>query len=167
LSSLLGWATGLGGFGVPGMGLGYGGYGYGPYSSYGYYSPYARVYSSPAYVDNPPYYVDNSTTTQTDTYVTTTPEHGDYLATGRSDFLAGNYQEAERQANHAVIEEPQNPKAHELMMLSLQAQGEYQGATAAAHAVADLGEIPDWPTLYSYYKNRDKHVDHLSKPSNM
>jgi len=159
LSSLIGLATGMTGFGMPGvgMGYGYGAYGgYGAFSPFGYSSNYSSGYSTP-------YIVDNSTTTQADAYVSAPNTSGDFLATGRSAFQSGDYAEAQRQANHAVIDTPQDAKAHELMMLSLFAQGEYQGATAAAHAVADLGQVPDWPTLYGYYKDRDKYVQHLGK----
>jgi len=167
LGNLIGLATGLGGFGgfgLPGVGLGYGGYGGYGLGGYGGYGPngYNSGYSSSPYVTSP-YVVDNSPTTQAETYVTTPASSGDFLATGKAAFLAGDYAGAQRQANHAVVENPKNAKAHELMMLSMFAQGEFQGATAAAHAVADLGQVPDWPTLYSYYKNRDKYVQHLEK----
>jgi tetratricopeptide (TPR) repeat protein len=151
-------ATGLGGyggFGAPGLGLGYGGYAYSPYGGYGPYAGYpSRVYSGP--------YVVDSTMPRTETYVSA-PATGDFLASGKASFLAGDYANAQRSASHAVVETPDNPKAHELMMLSMFAQGDFQGAAAAAHAVADLGQVPDWPTLYGYYKNRDKYVQHLEK----
>jgi tetratricopeptide (TPR) repeat protein len=166
LGNLIGLATGLsgvGGFGVPGIGLGYGGYGGYGYGGYGYsgYGPFGSnsgYYSTPYVVDR--YVVNNSTA---DTYVTTPATSGDFLASGKAAFLAGDYAAAQRQANHAVVENPENAKAHELMMLSMFAQGEFRGAAAAAHAVADLGQVPDWPTLYGYYKDRDKYVQHLEK----
>jgi len=160
LSSLIGLAAGLsgyGGFGVPGIGLGYGGYGaYGAYGPYGYNSWYSNGYSRP-------YLVESYTTRRAETYISTPNSVSEFLQSGKASFLAGDYASAQRQANHAVVEAPDNPKAHELMMLSMFAQGDFAGAAAAAHAVADLGQVPDWPTLYGYYKNRDRYVQHLEK----
>jgi len=157
---LVGLATGLGGYngfggiGIPGVGLGYGGYGaYGPY---GYNSGYSNTYSSP-------YIVQNPTSTQAETYVSTPTTSDEFLEAGKASFLAGDYANAQRHAQHAVVESPQNAKAHELMLLSMFAQGEFQGAASAAHAVADLGQVPDWTTVYGYYKDRDKYVQHLTK----
>ena len=160
LSGLVGLATGLGGygglggFGIPGVGLGYGGYGaYGPF---GYNSGYSSSHSRP-------YIANNPASGQAETYVTTPTSSNEFLESGKASFLAGDYVNAQRQANHAVVEMPQNAKAHELMLLSTFAQGEFQDAAAAAHAVAELGQVPDWPTLYSYYKDRDKYVQQLNK----
>jgi len=88
---------------------------------------------------------------------------GDFLASAKASFLAGDYANAQRLANHAIVEAPQDPKAHEMMSLAMFAQGDYQGSAAAAHAVADMGTVADWPTLYGYYKDRDKYVEHLEK----
>lgn len=75
--------------------------------------------------------------------------HADAL----SAFQGRDYREAARLANHAVIERPRDRKVHELLSLALFAAGEYRGAAMEAHAVAALGPVSDWPTLYRYYND--------------
>jgi len=157
-----GTGYGLGGFGIPGLGFGgyglggrYGGYGQGYYPGYyggGGYANGGTVYSqTPA----PESYV-SAPATETST-------GNQFLEAARTAFLAGDYAEAQRQANHAIVEMPDQPKSHEMISLAMFAQGDFAGAAAAAHAAVELGSLPDWPTLYGYYNDRDKYIAHLQK----
>ena len=48
-------------------------------------------------------------------------------------------------------------------MLGLFAMGETRGAAMEAHAVAAMGHIPDWPTLYGFYENVVPYEQQLRK----
>ena len=84
-----------------------------------------------------------------------------YFAQAQGAFSEGHYKDALRMANHAAVESPQNPKAHELMSLSLFALGDYRGSAIEAHAALALGPAADWPTLYGYYGDDSKYTTQL------
>jgi hypothetical protein len=86
---------------------------------------------------------------------------GEYFAQSQAAFGEGHYKDALRMANHAAVESPQNPKAHELMSLSLFALGDYRGAAMEAHAALALGPAADWPTLFGYYGDEAKYTGQL------
>jgi hypothetical protein len=46
-------------------------------------------------------------------------------------------------------------------MLGSFAVGQYDSAATEAHAVARLGQLPDWPTLYTIYGNVDTYTRQL------
>jgi tetratricopeptide (TPR) repeat protein len=75
----------------------------------------------------------------------------EYFAQASAAFRSAQYKESLRLANHAAVESPQNPKAHEVMSLSLFASGDYRGSAAEAHAALAFGPPADWATLYTYY----------------
>jgi hypothetical protein len=89
------------------------------------------------------------------------PLSGNYLRAARAAFLNGDYANAQRLANHAVIEAPTDSKSHELLSLSYFAQGDYRGAAAPARAAAELAAVADWPTLYRYYNDKSKYTGQL------
>ena len=76
-------------------------------------------------------------------------------------FRRGDYRQAARLANHALVETPQDAKSHELMSLVLFSMGEYRGAAMEAHAATALGPVSDWPTLYAYYNDLPAYTKHL------
>jgi tetratricopeptide (TPR) repeat protein len=163
---------GLGGW-LPGIGIGLGigrlfGGGYGGYGGYGY-GGYGRGYGYPGYYDGNYYtgyrgdYVDNSTTVvQEQPVEVEAPADGNFLASARSAFESGEYERAQRFANHAVIDDPQNAKAHEMIALAMFAQGNFAGSAEATHATVALGSLADWPTLYGYYNDRGKYEEHFN-----
>lgn len=160
----LGYGYGLGGFGIPGLGLGYGGWG----SPFGYGTGfYPGYYTGGAYGPSSVVY---SETAAPDTLVSTpatTPANGSqFLEAAHTAFLNADYAEAQRQANHAIVEMPDNPKALEMMSLAMFAQGNFAAAAGAGHAAVQLGGVADWPTLYGYYNDRDKYITHLQKLQN-
>jgi len=153
---------GLGGFGLPGIGIGFGLgrlFGGGGYmgSRYGYNQGYYGGNYNTGY---------GGTYSQTPNAVVTEPADtavtGDYLESARTAFMNGDYAGAQRLAQHAVIDTPDQAKAHELLSLALFAQGNYAGAAEAAHAAVSLGSVPDWPTLYGYYNDREKYEQHFN-----
>ena len=48
-----------------------------------------------------------------------------------------------------------------MLMLGMFAMHEYRGAAMEAHAVAALGPIPDWPTLYGIYGKVEPYTEQL------
>lgn len=76
-----------------------------------------------------------------------------FYADALSSFQRGDYREAARLANHAVIERPRDAKVHEVLALALFAAGEYRGAAMESHAAVALGPVSDWPTLFRYYND--------------
>ena len=152
-----GYGYGLGGFGIPGLGLGGWGGPYGYYGS-GFYPGYyaARTYA-------PSGVVYSSETPAPETFVSTPATGNQFLEAARTAFLNGDFAEAQRQASHAIVEMPDQPKSHEMMSLAMFAQGDFPAAAAAAHASVQLGGVSDWPTLYGYYNDRDKYITHLRK----
>jgi hypothetical protein len=146
---------GFSGFGIPGLGFGSFGRGYYPgyYSGSGFYNAPMTVYDDTA--PAPEAYV--STPAQE------TATENEFLAAARSAFRAGDFAEAQRQANHAIVEAPNLAQAHEMASLAMFAQGDFAGSAAAAHAAVEMGSLPDWPTLYGYYNDRDRYVQHFEK----
>jgi hypothetical protein len=142
----------------------YGVYGYGPDTGLGIYSyPPAydsvRSFGGTTTVPPPAAYEAEAPDRTRSVAPTTTTE--DYLRAARDSFRSGDYATAQRLANHAVVESPENPKTHEILSLAFLAQGDYRGAAAAAHAAVAGAPVADWPTLYRYYLDRDKYTQHL------
>jgi tetratricopeptide (TPR) repeat protein len=82
---------------------------------------------------------------------------------GRASFEQGNYRDALRLAGHSGIDQPQNPKVHELASLALFASGDYKGAATEAHAALALGTPATWGELYGYYNDVNKYTEQLRK----
>ncbi len=74
-----------------------------------------------------------------------------FFSQAENAFQAGKYRDSFRLANHAAIESPENPRAPELMSLSLFALGEYPAAAAQAHFALALGPPTDWASIFGYY----------------
>ena len=85
----------------------------------------------------------------------------EFFAQSEAAFQDGRYHDAPRLATHAAVESPRNPKAHELMSLSMFASGDYRGAAIEAHAAIALGPIADWATLFGYYGEQARYTNQL------
>ena len=85
----------------------------------------------------------------------------EYFVQAEAAFQEGRYHDALRLANHAAVESPRNPKAHELMSLSMFALADYRGAAIEAHAAIALGPIADWATVFGYYGDQVKYTTQL------
>jgi hypothetical protein len=81
-----------------------------------------------------------------------------YYSKAREAFLQGDYRGALRLACHAGVEEPQNPKVHELSSLALFALHNYSPAAGEAHAAMSMGKIADWKELCAYYYDAEKYT---------
>ncbi len=160
------------------------GYGYGdiwPYYwfpwyayGYGYYPYYYNDYYDYGYPDSYAYaegaspYISSYAPPADETAATPTPERGDestlghqYVTSAQSDFRQGNYREALRLAGHAAVEMPRDDGVHNLLMLSMFAEGDYRGAAMEAHAAASLGKPMDWNTLYGFYGTVQPYTDQV------
>jgi hypothetical protein len=136
------------------------------YASYDYVTPYylnSALYSPASAVISQPevaqaQYVDPPTTAQP---AGENDAGADYFAQSSAAFKSGQYKDALRLANHAAVESPQNPKAHEMMSLALFASADYRGAAAEAHAALAFGPPADWETLYGYYGDDALYTNQL------
>jgi hypothetical protein len=138
-----------------GYGLGYPGY----YYDYGAY-PYNYYGDDYAHADNtvPPSYTavrpkqNNRVADQGD---------GVYLDQAIQEFQAGNYQNAMRMAEHAIVDSPRNAEAHEVVSLAAMANKDYRTAATESHAVIALGGVPSWSQVYAIYQNVDAYTSQL------
>ena len=85
----------------------------------------------------------------------------EFLTQAEAAFREGRYRDALRLANHAAVEDPRDPKPHELMSLSLFALADYSGAAIEAHARIALGPIADWATIFGYYGDQERYTSQL------
>ena len=76
-------------------------------------------------------------------------------------FSAGNYEEAVRLADHALVDAPKDARTHELLSLAMFALGDYRGAAIEAHAAISLGPIGTWANLQAYYASPDTYTTQL------
>jgi tetratricopeptide (TPR) repeat protein len=81
-----------------------------------------------------------------------------YYSEARAAFLDGDYRSALRLAGHAAVDEPRNPKVHELISLALFALRNYTAAASEAHAAMAMGTTADWKDLVGYYFDAEKHT---------
>jgi hypothetical protein len=128
---------------------------------YGYYDYYG--YTVPTYVEGLAQY----SVPQEETAVAAAdqsgaePEAGSFLNDALQAFRSGDYRNAARLANHAAVDDPRNPRVHQLIALSLMALNDYRGAAMEAHAALALGAPSDWPTLFAVYGNEQTYTDQL------
>lgn len=118
------------------------------YSWYGFRVPEYYYYSGSVYVHRgndryPPVAMD------------------DFYSQALTAFRQGDYANAATLAGHAVVDNPRSGKGHVLLMLATFALRDYRTAAMEAHAVAEIGRIPDWPTLSAIYDNVDPYADQL------
>ena len=87
----------------------------------------------------------------------------DFHTRAKTEFSQGDYRKATYFAAHAAVDEPRNQETHLLYSLGLFALGEYRGAAVESHAVASLGKLPDWKTVYAFYGDVEPYTSQLRK----
>ena len=160
-------------------GYGYGGWGGGWWGyplvgwlgGYGWWYPGYYDYGSNDY---PYYYGDNYAYADTGTPASTAvepqqqPDQGaaegqgsEYLDQAIQAFQAGNFSNAMRMAEHAIVDSPRDAEAHEVVSLAAMANKDYRTAATEAHAVIALGGVPSWNQVYAIYQNVDTYTSQL------
>ncbi len=135
-----------------------------PYDDYnGYVYQYAPSQPATAVAGNPAASVTAAYPPEKDQAALRSmdPEAVQFFDSARDAFTKGEYRDALRQASHAAIEAPQNPKVHQLMAQALLGLNDYRGAATEAHAALVLGPAIDWPTLFGYYGDAEKYTTQL------
>jgi tetratricopeptide (TPR) repeat protein len=79
----------------------------------------------------------------------------------RTDFIAGNYRQAELDIAQAIQQMPGNVDVHEFNALILFAMGDYDRAAAVAHTVLEAGPGWDWSILQTFYGSPDVYTAQL------
>ena len=150
-----------------GGGYGYGGgyYNYGGvpvdngYNNYGYNNYVYNDYPPAAYGDNyppPSQYAPEAAPSPS-----TAQSAPQFSTQALAAFSAGNYEEAVRLADHALVDAPKDARTHELLSLAMFALGDYRGAAIEAHAAISLGPIGTWANLQAYYASPDRYTTQL------
>jgi tetratricopeptide (TPR) repeat protein len=150
---LLGW-----GLGYTGLGLGYGGwggYGYGyPYYDSGYYGNYGYSYpSTSTYI-----YADATDAAPVTAYSQPTApaadqvaSAGDFVGLGEDAFRAGRYDEALRDWQHAMVDDPNNGAVVLLMAQAMFALGQYDQAANTTQMAMQMLPEAEWGNVVKNY----------------
>lgn len=138
----LGYGLGYGGYGGYG-GLGYGGYGGYGGLGYGGYGYDATGYGS-GYAAQPAYAIDSETPLPTSA--------NDFAALGEQDFRAGNYNEAVKDWQHALIDDPQNGGLYLLIGQTLFALGQYEPSAGMTQLGMQLLPQNQWGAVVGNYR---------------
>lgn len=143
---LAGW---LGGYGwwYPGYGYGYGYYPYDYGDNYAYAEPDAVAPTTAAQ--------------QQPDQMANAGGGNQYLDEALQSFQSGNYSNAMRMAEHAIVDSPRDAEAHEIVSLAAMANKDYRTAATEAHAVIALGGVPSWNQVYAIYQNVDAYTQQL------
>ena len=163
---------GYGGFGLwpwydfvwwPGYYDYYGGYPY--YGDYYGYDAYPSVdygqYANAGSPEATPYAAAEPSISTNESATNEELPESEYYTEALTAFKGGDYTNAIRLASHAMIDQPRNQDVHLLLMLGFFAMGQYRPAAMEAHAVASLGKMPDWPTVYAVYGDVDTYTKQL------
>jgi hypothetical protein len=152
------------GFGYP-LGLWLGGYGWWYPGYYGYDDgPYYSYGDNYAYADNGTVPQQSYTALEPQQPNSQTGEEGqgnEYLEEGIRSFQGGDYRNAMRMAEHAIVDSPRDAEAHEVVSLAAFANKDYRTAATEAHAVIALGGVPSWNQVYAIYQNADAYTSQL------
>ena len=155
------------------MGPSYYGLGYGSYSNPYYASNYGGYnYAQPIPYTYSNYYVDNSSVTDTSpTTVATTDTTSttnanaqaadELLASARTEFKNGNYEQALTLVDQAITKTPEDTLLHEFRGLTLFAIKRYPESAAAIYAVLSISPGWNWSTLSSLYPSVDVYTAQL------
>jgi tetratricopeptide repeat protein len=122
---------GYGGYGGYGGNGGYGG-GYGGYSNYG-----SGGYSQPAYVT---------------TDGTSQMQAADFASRGEQDFQAGRYDDAVKDWQHALVDNPQNGGLAMLLGQALFATGRFEEAAGATQLAMHMLPQDQWGSVITHYR---------------
>lgn len=138
----------------------YYGYSYWPY--YGYGSAYGYgVYGS---VPRVSYYVEPRA--YAESYPRETSAGVEYLRRAETAFRSGDYEQAVRWANHAIVEMPRHGKHYLFLSQALFAVGEYRESAATVQQGMTLLNTSDWGDVVKnfrrYYTSSD-YVDQVRR----
>ena len=144
-------------------------YDFGWWPGYYDYYPYRVGYYGGYGYDNGPYAVEYAAPDTSDEMPNETPlpqpavgeEPSGFYTEALSAFQEADYANAVRLAGHAAIDQPRDANVHLLLSLGLFALGDYRGAAIESHAVAAIGSIPTWPTVYGFYNDVDRYTTQL------
>jgi tetratricopeptide (TPR) repeat protein len=139
-------------FGYPLFGLGYGlgyGFGYPFYGSggygYGYGYPY---YGNYAYYGAPSYAYEPSAANQ------------DFALLGEQDFRSGRYNDALRDWQHALLDDPQNGGLMMLLGQALFALGRFEEAAGATQLAMQMLPQNEWGTVVTNFRELYRNSDY-------
>ncbi len=149
------------GWGYP-LGLWLGGYGWGYPYYYGYdYGPYYYgddyAYADTGVPTEQPY----SVAPEQNNPMTDNGQGNEYLDEAIQSFQGGDYANAMRMAEHAIVDSPRNAEAHQVASLAAMANKDYRTAATEAHAVIALGGVPSWNQMYALYQNVNTYTSQL------
>jgi tetratricopeptide (TPR) repeat protein len=133
---------GLGGLGMMGMGMGGMGYG-GGYGGGGYGGGTSGGYATNAPVDAP-----QTAAAPTDEQIA---QASSFDAKGEADFIAGNYQAAVQDWQHALIDTPHSGGDMLLLAQALFATGQYQPAAGAVQLGMQMLPPDQWGNVLKHY----------------
>ncbi len=160
---------------VPGLGWNWGGWGwgwgwpqwgwgYGGWGGYGYgYGDYARYYGdvvpTQVTVINPPAQVVYQPTAEQ------VQNAEDFYSLAVQAFQAGQYQDAIRYSQHAMVDNPRNPQVILLMAQALFATGDYDAAADAIQMAQQMTPEDQWGAIAGnyaqYYPNIQDYTNQL------
>ena len=89
-----------------------------------------------------------------------------YKRRAEAAFRAGNYREALRHANHAIVELPRDGKLYLLTAQALLAVGDYRSAAAAIHQGVSLLDAEEWGYVvkdFDRFYQGDAFVRHIKQ----
>ena len=95
-----------------------------------------------------------------------TPDVAKYARLAREAFRDGQYDQAIRHANHAIVEEPRAGRLHLLMAQALLAVGDYREAAVAVRRGMTLLDEDDWGHVvenYTEYYTDDAYVKQMKR----
>ncbi|AMV20290.1 tetratricopeptide repeat protein [Planctomyces sp. SH-PL14] len=79
----------------------------------------------------------------------------------RVSFYNGDYQDALKRTNDALVKAPRDAAINEFRSLCLFALGQYRDSAATIHSVLAAGPGWDWTTMISLYQNQDTYTAQL------
>lgn len=151
---------------------------YGP--AYGYYGPWSGDYAyewpyyygetqvSSAYLDpDSPAATSQLAAPPPRMQRATTPEGRDFQRRAEEAFRRGQYDQAVRWANHAVVEMPQDGRMFEFLSQALFAVGDYGAAAGAAHQGIAMQDDAAWGGIVKdfgrFYGNPNDYTEQLRR----
>ncbi len=162
-SSALGWGVGVG---VAAWGIGsmWNSWGYSSYMN-PYYAPSTMVVQQPTVVvQQQPIVYDYSRPldlTSQPPAQSVIEEAGASFESARSSFTAGDYGQALKLVDQALLKTPNDPILHEFRAMSLFALGQYDEAAVPMYTVLSNGPGWDWTTLAGLYPSVDVYTQQL------
>jgi len=153
-------------FGLTPWGMNYVGYGFGLYDYYNpycyqpvpFYGGYSYDYTQPLMVSN---YSSQGTVVQSVEQPTQAEPDMALFDQARSEFHAGNYDQALTLTEQQIQKTPKDSILHEFRGLVLFALGRFEDASIPVYAVLAVGPGWDWATMSTLYSNVDVYASQL------